>query len=128
MNIDKQFTREEFIEAIRKNGFQQGETTLFYKELDGSFSACALGQGLINIGVVDYEEDILPAMEAQTAGTYFYPKGDVLLYDLIDEVCGEGFSQTVYELNDTQHLSCEEIADRLTIPLAPYPNRQRKRT
>lgn len=118
MNPEKQFTRKEFIEAIRKNGYTQAHHALF-RINEGKFEACALGQGLINVGVVDYEEDIVPVLEKHAGESLTFEPllnsfdfiGD--FYDIIAKNCGREFPHRVYLMNDDLGLSCAEIAEKL---------------
>lgn len=119
-NLTVNCTLEEFIDAIDKDGFKQTTGSLFAIE-HGVFQACALGQGLLNVGVAN-------EAEIREIAAKYYDIDDVIItlpdddevgeqiyYNWLTEKFGDDFSSAVYQLNDSGvsghgGLNCHDIA------------------
>lgn len=88
---------KELADAIRKNGWPQGEGDLFYVDDEGVFRACALGQAALNLGFATEQE----------ARDYTF--GSV--YKALDDAFGGPVVSRVMDLNDRKNKTLHEIAD-----------------
>lgn len=98
-------TKEEFIDAIEKNNYEQTHGILFDVQ-EGKILACAAGQGLLNSNLIT-EEEVLAEGEGEARLTSI--KG----IDTIRALFGSQFYYDIWQLNDREHLTCKKIAERL---------------
>lgn len=117
-NLTVNCTLEEFIDAIDKDGFKQTTGSLFVIN-KGQFQACALGQGLLNVGVASEEEIKNLIAEYSIGPIAALPDneevGEQIYYNWLTEKFGDDFSSAVYQLNDSGvsghgGLNCHDIA------------------
>lgn len=95
----------EFIEAIEKNGWEQGRTSLFEYNGQLPIRACAMGQALLNLGIVK---------ESEITSEYRAEKIERECVDWLNKNKNIGkFYANVWEMNDHDRLSPPEIAARL---------------
>ena len=100
-------TLADVIDAIEKNGLEkvQGEY-IRYDASNTPVAGCAIGQAAINLDVGHYER-----FEQYDDAEFFLYEPSRLGERL--HVSVDGFTDTVYRLNDTSELTLPEIAKRL---------------
>lgn len=83
---------------------------LFYLKDGNEFSACAAGQGLLNIGWIT-KEKATHRIRA-TINRHFNAKLEYEGQQYIDSI-DDGLLTNIYRLNDRHGLTCQQIAERL---------------
>lgn len=98
-------TVKEFIDAVEKNGYEQGYGGLFIFDAPGKVRACAAGQALVNLGLVDLND-----ITSQEAAFEFHEEWSRYLNN-DNNLCIIYYD--TWHMNDRQHLTPQQIAAEL---------------